>query len=1195
VRLSFRTKLIAIVGTAAAALLVLIVASAAISQRTEQELAKIQERHLPRLQLGPQLQADFERLKRGLQDAVAARDSDAIAATRAIETKFLVDLDGGGSAVTPGQIAALRGAMDDYYGAAVDVSRRLVAGETGERLVDAMTAMQAKQARAADLLDTVTAFNPNDLAVAFASARRAEITGGQIRLTISLVCLLGLVLLSWWIGRGVVHSLAEVSVGLRRFGGGTFDRPIPISRGDDELADLAQQANQMAESLKRLALERDQNDWVREAVAGLAQETRGELEPAELATRAVRFLARHLEAPAGALYYREGENDLVLLGQHGRVADGAAAPSFRLGEGLVGQAALGEEIAVVKDLPADYLRIRSGLGEAAPKLIVLVPLRELGQARGVLELAFFSPWSARAAEAVSLVRESLVIALEVALARVATRRLLAETQRQAARLHQQDEELRATNEELETQQEELRQTNNELTEQATELEAQRAALEQNNRELGAARHGLEQKAAELSTVSAYKSQFLANMSHELRTPLNSMLLLSNLLGENEDRNLTEKQVEFAQTIHTAGKDLLVLINQVLDLAKIEAGKREVNVAPVPVRQLGEHARLIFSPQAHDKGLRLVVEVASDVPEILQTDGQRIEQILRNLLGNAIKFTSRGEVALRVTRAPADARFRRLDLRRETALLFAVSDTGLGIAPENQERIFVPFEQVDGAIDRKYGGTGLGLSISRELASLLGGELQVESTLGTGSTFRLFLPPTLRVVSGASPPTPPLPDPSELPASGPPALRAPGLPSPEEPTSAPAPTTAAPQAAAERSGGSELLLVIEDDRGFAEAFADVVRKQGLECLVASDGQSGLRLAREHRPMGIVLDVRLPDTDGWRVMEELRFDQATAKIPVHFVSAVNGAERGMALGAVGYLTKPATRTDIVRVIESLSTRVAEGAGRVLVVEDDLVMADSVAKQLAEEKLEVRRAVNAAEALAALEREQIGCIVLDLSLPDMDGLDLLEKLRAEYGANMPSVLIYTARALSKAEARALEAHSEAVVLKDGSSGERLVEEVRLFTRRLKEGLGPRRENAPRPHLGSLNLTGKKILIVDDDMRTVYALSATLRAKGAEVVVAENGKAALDLLDQRPDMEAVLMDIMMPEMDGFEATRRIRQDARFQALPIIALTAKVMKGDAEKCLQAGATEYLPKPIDGDRLLALLSGLLTERSGHGA
>jgi CheY-like chemotaxis protein len=352
-----------------------------------------------------------------------------------------------------------------------------------------------------------------------------------------------------------------------------------------------------------------------------------------------------------------------------------------------------------------------------------------------------------------------------------------------------------------------------------------------------------------------------------------------------------------------------------------------------------------------------------------------------------------------------------------------------------------------------------------------------------------------------------------------------------------------------------------------------------------------LARERRPMGIVLDVRLPDTDGWRVMEELRFDAATAQIPVHFVSAVNSAERGFALGAVGYLTKPATRGDILRVIGSLTAGVADAAGRVLVVEDDVVTGDSVARQLTGEKLEVRRAMNAGEALEALERERFGCVVLDLSLPDMDGLALLEKLRARHGAEMPSVLIYTARALTRAETSMLDAHVEGIVLKDGSSGERLVEEVRLFTRRLKEGTGSPRRNSPRPHLGNVNLAGKKILIADDDMRTVYALSATLRAKGVEVLVADNGLAALRTLDERPDVEAVLMDIMMPEMDGFEATRRIRRDATFQSLPIIALTAKVMKGDPEKCLEAGATEYLAKPIDGDRLLALLSGLLGGRT----
>ena len=1165
VGLSFRAKLIAIVGTAAAALGILIAASMVISSGAEQELARIQERHLPRLQLGPQLQADFERLKRGLQDAVAARDPEAIAATRATESKFLEDLDSSAGAVTPGQIAALRAAMDDYYSAAVDVSRRLVAGETGERVVDAMSAMQGKQARAADLLHTVTAFNPSELASAFAAARRAEVSGGHVRLVVSGLCLLGLVLLSWWIGGGVIRALGEVTVGLRRFGGGNFDQPIPIARGDDELADLARQANQMAESLKRLGRERDQNDWVREAVVGLGQEMRGELEPAELATRAVRFLARHLEAPAGALYYLDGERDLRLLGQYGHSGpQEGSVPQFRLGEGLVGAAALGEELTVIDDPPAGYLRLRSGLAEGAPRAIVLVPLRQLGRPRGVLELALLVPWSERAAAALALVRENLVIALEVALARVATRQLLAETQRQAGRLLQQEEELRATNEELEAQQEELRQTNQELIDQATELEAQRKALEENNAELDDARQRLEQKATELSTVSAYKSQFLANMSHELRTPLNSMLLLSNLLAENEERTLTDKQIEFAKTIYTAGKDLLVLINQVLDLAKIEAGKREINVSPIPLRQMAEHARMIFTPLAEEKRLRLVVEVAADVPEILQTDGQRIEQIVRNLLGNAIKFTAQGEVALRVTRAPADARIQRASLPPEGALVFAVSDTGLGIAPEDQQRIFVPFEQVDGAIDRRYGGTGLGLSISRELAELLGGELQVESTLGAGSTFRLYIPLAPGSVSEVVPALS-LASPALAPEAGSPARPAPSIP----------------------HNDGDLLLVIEDDRIFAEAFADVVRKQGLDCLIAFDGQSGLRLARERRPMGIVLDVRLPDTDGWRVMEELRFDAATARIPVHFVSAVNSAERGVALGAVGYLTKPATRGDILRVIEALTTTGAEGAGRVLVVEDDVVTGDSVARQLTGEKLEVRRAMNAGEALEALERERFGCMVLDLSLPDMDGLALLEKLRARHGTDMPSVLIYTARALTRAETRMLDAHVEGIVLKDGSSAERLVEEVRLFTRRLKEGMGVRRRNSPRLPLGNVNLAGKKILIADDDMRTVYALSATLRAKGAEVLVADNGQAALRTLDERPDVEAVLMDIMMPEMDGFEATRRIRRDARFQSLPIIALTAKVMKGDPEKCLEAGATEYLAKPIDGDRLLALLNGLL--------
>jgi CheY-like chemotaxis protein/signal transduction histidine kinase/HAMP domain-containing protein len=1126
--LSFRAKLFAIVGTAAFALAALMVASFAMSTFVAERLTNIQNRYVPKLELGPRLQGNMERLKRSFQDAVAAKDAEGLLNAGAIKDQFLTQLDASVPALTLGQIAALRATMDDYFVAAADVSRRLIAGETGERVVEAMGAMQAKQARLEDLLVNVTSFDRGELARAFVEARQAQANMTKVRMVTTLACLLVVIMLSVWMGRGLIRSLAGVSDGLSRFGAGDFSRQIPIPNRD-EIGEVAAKANQMAASLQRAEVARVRGDWIKAALAGLNQELRGELDPEELATRATRFIAQYVDAPIGALYYLLAGDDFELLGQYaagGANEAGTGARKFRRGEGLVGEAVTSTQVRVIADPPADYFRVRSGLGEAAPRAIVLVPLEQLGRVRGVLELGLFGAWTDREREAVDLLRETLVIAIEVSLARVRTRELLAETQQQAVRLTHQEEELRAANEELQAGQEELRETNEELVKQAEELDKQRR---------------------ELSTVSAYKSQFLANMSHELRTPLNSMLLLSNLLAENEARNLTDKQVEFARTIHIAGKDLLRLINQVLDLAKIEAGRHDVTVAPIPLRSVADHMRRVFSPLAQDKGLALIVEIAADVPDVLDTDGQRLEQVLNNLLGNAIKFTERGEVALRVTAVdgpPAGGGVR-----------FTVSDTGLGIAAENQARIFVPFEQVDGAIDRRYGGTGLGLSISRELAELLGGALELESTLGKGSTFTLTLPRKWQ----------------PKPKDGP--LKAASVPLPA------------------LEGGEGVLLVIEDDRTFADAFAEVIRGQGLECLVAYDGQTGLALARERRPAGIILDVKLPDIDGWRVMEELRFDPGTARIPVHFVTGVNAADRGMALGAVGYLTKPATRQDILRVIQSLIAPTEKAGNRVLVVEDDTLTSDSVTKQLEGEKFEVRRAMNAEEALAALERERFGCMVLDLSLPDMDGLVLLDKLRQRHGRQMPAVVIYTARSLSKAEVNALAVHSEAVVLKDGSSSQRLLDEVGLFTRRLKEGLRSRPPATAAPvHPTDLDLAGKKVLIAEDDMRTAFALSATLRAKGMDVHVADTGKAALDHLNDREDVDAVLMDIMMPEMDGYEAMRRIRKDPRFAKLPVVALTAKAMKGDQEKCLEAGATDYLPKPVDSNRLLAVLNSLLARK-----
>jgi CheY-like chemotaxis protein/signal transduction histidine kinase len=1157
-RLSFRAKLIALVAVAALAFLVLAAVGTLYSLRVRDHLERIQALHLPRLELGPKLEGQVEKLSRAFQDASAAKDADMLAQTVDLKQALLDDLAGAGRIVGAAEAAALRGAIEDYHAAATGVTRRLIAGETGEALVDAMEAMQGKHAQVTAILVRGFHVDREGLARDFDTAAQEQINATRIRLLITAICLGVVMLLSYLIGRGVLGSLTRLTEGFGRFGQGRFGEPIPITTRD-ELGEVSRQANQMAHQLQEAADVRARSDWIKAGFAGLTVELRGELLPKEVASRAVGFIARYLDVPAAALYWSSRAGVLELLGHHA-LAPGAAGPvpSFRPGEGLVGQAALGEKLMLVEEPPADYLKVRSGLGESAPRAIALLPLLRSDKVMGVLELALFRPWTEEASELMLHVRESLAIALEVARTSAETKALLAETQELNARLATQEEELRTTNEELQTQQEELRQTNEELTQQAEELEVQRRTLQEKNLELDDARRVLEERAKELATVSAYKSQFLTNMSHELRTPLNSMLLLSQLMSENEEKNLTDKQVEFCRTIYSAGKDLLGLINQVLDLAKVESGKQEIKIERVALQGLIERAQRMFQPLARDKGLTFTAELAPGLPEAIQSDHQRVEQIITNLAGNAIKFTERGGVTLRIS-----------GMGSQVAL--AVTDTGPGIAPEHQGRIFAPFEQIEGNTDRRHGGTGLGLTIAKELAMLLGGELRLESTMGKGSTFTCVLPLEVpkRVEKVVAAKVEARPEPVAQRTNGKPA----------------------PPLLDDRGGldaGDPCLLIIEDDRIFGETFAQVIHGQGLKCLLAADGKSGLELARQWKPRGIILDVKLPDMNGFEVMNGLRADPATEKIPVHFVSAVDDSERGLAMGAVGYLTKPATRRDLVRVVEALVPKRTVRTTRILVVEDDVLMGDSVVRQLTSEGLEVRRVAAAAAALEALRDERFGCMILDLSLPDMDGLELLEKIRAQSGPDMPSVVIYTARALSKEEAQRLQSYTDAVVLKEGHSAERLLNEVRLFVRRLKEGLVTRPAPVRRLHPSELHLEGRKVLVVDDDMRTMYALSATLRAKGVEVFSADTGRAALEVLAQHPEVEAVLMDIMMPEMDGYEAMRRIRANELFKKLPIIALTAKAMKGDEEKCLEAGASGYLPKPIDAERLLALLQERLT-------
>jgi CheY-like chemotaxis protein/signal transduction histidine kinase len=1151
-RVTLRARLGAIVGTSALAFVVLIVAGTVAMRRTQSGLQTIERRYLPKVDLQPRLEAQLERLQRTFQDAVSAHDPEALGASGEIKGSFFGLLADAEEALDRNQVTALRAALEDYDRSASELARRLIRGETGEAVVGAMSAMQAKRNSVADLIGATTAFERGELALAFSATAHTLEESARVRLYISIACLLTVISLSIWIGRGVLRTVASLTEGLERFGAGDFDHPIVI-RSQDELGDVARRANAMADSLRRLSSERDRNDWLKAGLANLTRELHGELEPAEVARRAVRCLAKTLEAPAAALYTVDDGGGLVLAAAHALegAAPETATRQFRRGEGLVGQAALQEDLTVITDPPADYLRIRSGLGSAVPRALVLLPLVHSGQTLGVLELATFKPWTELSGELLLSVRETLAIGLAVARARVATRELLAATQRQAERLATQEEELRATNEELQVQEEELRQTNADLSQQTDKLEAQGRVLAAQNAELDDIRVRLEQRAAELARVSTYKSQFLANMSHELRTPLNSMLLLSNLLADNEGGTLSAKQVEFARTIHSAGKDLLALINQVLDLAKVESGRQDVEVAPVDLDQVLAHLSSVFLPLAREKNLEFRTHRGPDVPATISTDRRRLEQILTNLLGNAIKFTARGEVSFRIERAAADARFQRPELAQHLVVAFHVSDTELGIAPEDRERIFAPFEQVDGAVDRRYGGTGLGLGIARELAALMGGELQLASELGVGSTFSCFLPAA----------------------------------------QAPAATARAPLGDVKPpAAGEPYLLLIEDDPVFASTFGDVIASHGLRYVHARSGHAGLRIARDRRPQGIILDVTLPDTDGWQVMEALRADAATADIPVHFVSALDGAERGLAMGAIGYLRKPVTRIDLVNVIDALVPPATARNTRFLVVEDDALTASSVVRMLEAERLVATRVSSAEQALELLRRERFGCMILDLSLPEMSGLDLLRTLRDEAVPDPPRVVVHTARSLSRDEMMTIEAYAEAIVLKDGASSERLLDEVRLFVRRFNTVRPNGRGKAPELLPADVRLEGHKVLLADDDMRTVYALSATLRAKGLEVIVADNGQAALDALDRRPDVEAVLMDIMMPEMDGYEAMRRIRADGRFDSLPIVALTAKAMKGDEEKCVEAGASHYMPKPIDVDRLMALIARCLVNR-----
>jgi CheY-like chemotaxis protein/CHASE3 domain sensor protein len=918
--------------------------------------------------------------------------------------------------------------------------------------------------------------------------------------------------------------------------------------------------------------------WLREGQSRLSERLTREQELAGVGHGALESLSQYLGIAVGAVYTAEDGGGFVRAATWGWAPE-AASHGERLpaGRTLVAESAAQRRQLTLSDVPEGYLQVSSALGAATARSVLLSPIEHEGRLVGVLELGFMRALEDRDGQLVAAASTVLGASIESARYRKRLQDVLEETQQLNEELQVQQEELRTANEELEeqsralkesqahleSQQAELEQTNVQLGEQAERLSNQRDELQQ-------AQRALEERATELQRASRYKSEFLANMSHELRTPLNSSLILAKLLSDNAEGNLSEEQVKFAESIYAAGNDLLNLINDILDIAKVEAGKLDVRAELVPVQSVAEGLKTMFEPLARRKGLQLEMMVASDVPSTLYTDRQRLEQILRNLLANAVKFTERGSVALHVTRSGGDA------------LAFEVRDSGIGIEPSQQELIFEAFRQADGTVSRRFGGTGLGLSISRDLARLLGGNIHLTSAAGVGSTFTVIVPLEYKASQAMDPV-----------AMVPPSQRddAPAHASREraQPAATPAPT-ASPRAAKPPpfaddretpTGAERTVLVVEDDEPFARILFDLAHELGYRCLVAHQAEEGVNLALEQVPDAVLLDMRLPDDTGLSVLQRLKEDPRTRHVPVHVISVEDRVEAAMHLGAVGYARKPATREQLQEVFARLESKLSQKVKRVLLVEDDVRQQESVMKLIGDGDVEIVPVSEGKQALQALADSVFDVMIIDLKLPDMTGQELLRRMASGESRSFPPVIVYTGRNLTRDEEAELMRYSRSIIIKGARSPERLLDEVTLFLHRVETQLSAERQKMLRAARSrDKAFEGRRILVVDDDMRNIFALTSALEHKGAAVEVARNGIEALDKLrNGAGDVDLVLMDIMMPEMDGYTATREIRKEPRWQKLPIIAVTAKAMKEDQQRCLDAGANDYLAKPIELERL----------------
>ena len=1226
--LSVRLKILSVAGLGIFAFVAYFLYSFLAMDANIRDLEQVQQRDFPVLEKVNTNQVGFITIRETFIAAINEENEAALEEARARGAEFLERLDAIRQ-VNPdlsAQTAELSRLFGDYMSAASSLARGMIEGDLDQdAFFDRIERVQQLQEQFEDGHRSFEraryqAFDEH-LERTRDDGRNTQFIGMGIGgITLAL---LGLV--SWRVTRGITGAL-EYSVDVAdTIANGNWDAEIQV-RSTDETGRLLQAIRYMRDRLKESRDADKREELHKSRLAELNERLRGDMDVAQLGDKLLSYLVPEIEAQVGAFYvYDEDEEKLRLNNSHALERRKNLSNEFALGESLVGQCALEKKQILLSRVPDDYMSIQSATGESTPASVVVVPIVHENELKGVLEIGAFHEFTEDELRLLQEAARNIAVAVHTVQSRTRLSEMLEQSRQQAeqleaqkeemrkvnedleqqamelaeseSKMQEQQEELKAVNEELESQtqqlraseeslqaqQEELRVTNEELEAQTKLLSEQKAEMAEKNRELELLRDELQNKIEELEISSKYKSEFLSTMSHELRTPLNSILILSNALAQNKKGNLDEKQVEHASVIHSAGSDLLALINDILDISKIEEGKMDVVYDEVEPEELADHFRKHFSHIAEDKGVEFHAVTGDDLPAQLYTDRQRLEQIIKNLLSNSLKFTEEGSVTLRIEKPAPDENLPTRELSHENCLRFSVVDTGIGIPREKQKQIFEAFQQADGTTSRKYGGTGLGLTISRELARMLGGDITLYSEgEGKGTTFSLYLPlGHAGLMEGGE---------QAEDASTEEAMVASAAP---QPAPQPAPASQGERAPESPAGEDDdayyvqekTVLIIEDDTEFASVLVDLASDYGLEAHVSPDGETGLEYARHHRPSAIILDIGLPGMDGWEVMEHLKAEPRTKDIPVHFLSGKDERKKALEAGAIDFLSKPVEKEEVEKAFSRIESAIEGNVRHLLVVEDSEIQHQSIRELFDSGGVEITAAHTGQEALEKLADQVFDCMILDLTLPDMNGVELLETVHEDESYDNVPVIIYTGKDLSREEESKLRKYADRIILKTDRSSERLLNEASLFLHWLESSMpGTRKE----PSATSIEhrddvFEGKQLLLVDDDMRNIYALSAQLEELGFEVNVANNGVEALEALDENPDVDLVLMDIMMPEMDGYEAMRRIREQERFAKLPILALTAKAMKDDRAKCIEAGANDYCSKPIDMGKLASLM------------